>query len=128
MKTVLFGDISLILFPAYNAFLNKMQTVPVVYVPTLGAPQPGKESPSLLLKSSGITLIHFYSPFIYFPSSFTSRFLHIHTFSSSLHKSTTPTSAASATTLALEYKALTSAWTSPLNCRGLEISSPRPGA
>ncbi|KAB0396292.1 hypothetical protein E2I00_015527, partial [Balaenoptera physalus] len=29
------------LFLAYNAFLNKMQTVPVVYVPTLGAPQPG---------------------------------------------------------------------------------------
>ncbi|TKC38145.1 hypothetical protein EI555_010723, partial [Monodon monoceros] len=29
------------LFLAYNAFLNKIQTVPVVYVPTLGAPQPG---------------------------------------------------------------------------------------
>ncbi|KAJ8794168.1 hypothetical protein J1605_003314 [Eschrichtius robustus] len=28
------------LFLAYNAFLNKMQTVPVVYIPTLGAPQP----------------------------------------------------------------------------------------
>nr|XP_035135834.2 nuclear pore membrane glycoprotein 210-like isoform X3 [Callithrix jacchus] len=26
---------------AYNAFLNKIQTVPVVYVPTLGTPQPG---------------------------------------------------------------------------------------
>nr|KAF6397489.1 nucleoporin 210 like [Rousettus aegyptiacus] len=29
------------LFLAYNAFLNKLQTVPVVYVPTLGPPQPG---------------------------------------------------------------------------------------
>ncbi|XP_043424444.1 nuclear pore membrane glycoprotein 210-like isoform X4 [Prionailurus bengalensis] len=28
-------------FLAYNAFLNKIQTVPVVYVPTLGTPQPG---------------------------------------------------------------------------------------
>uniref|UniRef100_A0A2R8ZP29 Nucleoporin 210 like n=1 Tax=Pan paniscus TaxID=9597 RepID=A0A2R8ZP29_PANPA len=34
-------DISFVLFPAYNAFLNKIQTVPVVYVPTLGTPQPG---------------------------------------------------------------------------------------
>uniref|UniRef100_A0A2K5W2K4 Nucleoporin 210 like n=1 Tax=Macaca fascicularis TaxID=9541 RepID=A0A2K5W2K4_MACFA len=29
------------IFLAYNAFLNKIQTVPVVYVPTLGTPQPG---------------------------------------------------------------------------------------
>ncbi|XP_070641693.1 nuclear pore membrane glycoprotein 210-like isoform X7 [Bos indicus] len=35
------------LFLAYNAFLNKMQTVPVVYVPTLGT-QSGKESPSVI--------------------------------------------------------------------------------
>ncbi|XP_055216107.1 nuclear pore membrane glycoprotein 210-like isoform X5 [Gorilla gorilla gorilla] len=28
------------IFLAYNAFLNKIQTVPVVYVPTLGTPQP----------------------------------------------------------------------------------------
>ncbi|XP_040854874.1 nuclear pore membrane glycoprotein 210-like isoform X2 [Ochotona curzoniae] len=28
-------------FLAYNAFLNKLQAVPVVYVPTLGTPQPG---------------------------------------------------------------------------------------
>ncbi|XP_037589016.1 nuclear pore membrane glycoprotein 210-like [Cebus imitator] len=29
------------IFLAYNAFLNKIQRVPVVYVPTLGTPQPG---------------------------------------------------------------------------------------
>ncbi|XP_004475034.2 nuclear pore membrane glycoprotein 210-like [Dasypus novemcinctus] len=29
------------IFLAYNAFLNKIQTVPVVYVPTLGTSQPG---------------------------------------------------------------------------------------
>ncbi|XP_069933785.1 nuclear pore membrane glycoprotein 210-like isoform X2 [Oryctolagus cuniculus] len=29
------------IFLAYNAFLNKLQTVPVVYVPTLATPQPG---------------------------------------------------------------------------------------
>uniref|UniRef100_A0A2K6ERN5 Nucleoporin 210 like n=1 Tax=Propithecus coquereli TaxID=379532 RepID=A0A2K6ERN5_PROCO len=29
------------IFLAYNAFLNKIQTVPVVYVPTPGTPQPG---------------------------------------------------------------------------------------
>ncbi|KAF6293377.1 nucleoporin 210 like [Rhinolophus ferrumequinum] len=29
------------IFLAYNAFLNKIQTVPVVYVPTVGTPQPG---------------------------------------------------------------------------------------
>uniref|UniRef100_A0A2K6UU41 Nucleoporin 210 like n=1 Tax=Saimiri boliviensis boliviensis TaxID=39432 RepID=A0A2K6UU41_SAIBB len=29
------------IFLAYSAFLNKIQTVPVVYVPTLGTPQPG---------------------------------------------------------------------------------------
>ncbi|XP_058516285.1 nuclear pore membrane glycoprotein 210-like [Ochotona princeps] len=29
------------IFLAYNAFLNKLQAVPVVYVPTLGTPQPG---------------------------------------------------------------------------------------
>ncbi|KAI5164766.1 hypothetical protein MUG91_G45n184 [Manis pentadactyla] len=29
------------IFLAYNAFLNKMQTVPVVYMPTPGTPQPG---------------------------------------------------------------------------------------
>ncbi|XP_049736545.1 nuclear pore membrane glycoprotein 210-like [Elephas maximus indicus] len=32
------------IFLAYNAFLNKIQTVPVVYVPTLGSPQPGSYS------------------------------------------------------------------------------------
>ncbi|XP_015358143.1 nuclear pore membrane glycoprotein 210-like [Marmota marmota marmota] len=29
------------IFLAYSAFLNKIQTVPVVYVPTIGTPQPG---------------------------------------------------------------------------------------
>ncbi|KAK7800852.1 hypothetical protein U0070_011162 [Myodes glareolus] len=29
------------IFLAYNAFLNKIQTIPVVYVPTIGTPQPG---------------------------------------------------------------------------------------
>ncbi|CAO2598954.1 hypothetical protein LEMLEM_LOCUS9625 [Lemmus lemmus] len=29
------------IFLAYNAFLNKIQTIPVVYVPTVGTPQPG---------------------------------------------------------------------------------------
>ncbi|GAB1287765.1 Nuclear pore membrane glycoprotein 210-like [Apodemus speciosus] len=29
------------IFLAYNAFLNKVQTIPVVYVPTLGTTQPG---------------------------------------------------------------------------------------
>ncbi|XP_045838285.1 nuclear pore membrane glycoprotein 210-like isoform X2 [Meles meles] len=29
------------IFLAFDAFLNKIQTVPAVYVPTLGAPQPG---------------------------------------------------------------------------------------
>ncbi|XP_021502394.1 nuclear pore membrane glycoprotein 210-like [Meriones unguiculatus] len=29
------------IFLAYNAFLNKIQTIPVVYVPTLGTAQPG---------------------------------------------------------------------------------------
>ncbi|XP_006976524.2 nuclear pore membrane glycoprotein 210-like isoform X1 [Peromyscus maniculatus bairdii] len=28
------------IFLAYNAFLNKIQTIPVVYVPTIGTPQP----------------------------------------------------------------------------------------
>lgn len=51
------GDISL-LFPAYNAFLNKLQTVPVVYVPTLGPPQPGEESHRYLLQISGSRFIH----------------------------------------------------------------------
>ncbi|XP_023390082.1 nuclear pore membrane glycoprotein 210-like [Pteropus vampyrus] len=34
------------LFLAYNAFLNALQTVPVVYVPTLGTPQPGAYTPA----------------------------------------------------------------------------------
>ncbi|KAL1772273.1 nuclear pore membrane glycoprotein 210-like isoform X1 [Sigmodon hispidus] len=29
------------IFLAYNAFLNRIQTIPVVYVPTIGTPQPG---------------------------------------------------------------------------------------
>uniref|UniRef100_A0A8C7BD38 BIG2 domain-containing protein n=1 Tax=Neovison vison TaxID=452646 RepID=A0A8C7BD38_NEOVI len=33
-------------FLAYNAFLNQIQTVPVVYVPTLGTPQPGSYTSS----------------------------------------------------------------------------------
>ena len=49
MKIDLLVDISLILFPAYNAFLNKIQTVSVVYVPTLGT-QSGKESSSVSRK------------------------------------------------------------------------------
>lgn len=32
---------------AHNAFLNKVQTIPVVYVPTTGTTQPGKDLPSL---------------------------------------------------------------------------------
>ncbi|KAL6068729.1 hypothetical protein STEG23_029892, partial [Scotinomys teguina] len=32
------------IFLAYNAFLNKIHTVPVVYVPTIGTPQPAKNS------------------------------------------------------------------------------------
>ncbi|XP_047560101.1 nuclear pore membrane glycoprotein 210-like isoform X3 [Lutra lutra] len=39
-------------FLAYNAFLNKIQTVPVVYVPTLGTPQPGKKEPPSPMKRS----------------------------------------------------------------------------
>ncbi|XP_045154281.1 nuclear pore membrane glycoprotein 210-like [Echinops telfairi] len=39
------------IFLAYNAFLNKIQTVPVVYVPTLG-PQPGKKLIALFRKLS----------------------------------------------------------------------------
>ncbi|XP_077012361.1 nuclear pore membrane glycoprotein 210-like isoform X5 [Tamandua tetradactyla] len=34
------------IFLAYNAFLNKIQTVPVVYVPTPGTSQPGSYSPT----------------------------------------------------------------------------------
>nr|XP_020742989.1 nuclear pore membrane glycoprotein 210-like isoform X8 [Odocoileus virginianus texanus] len=49
------------LFLAYNAFLNKIQTVPVVYVPTLGT-QSGKESPSVMSKKTQVppsfTFIH----------------------------------------------------------------------
>ncbi|XP_020742989.2 nuclear pore membrane glycoprotein 210-like isoform X8 [Odocoileus virginianus] len=49
------------LFLAYNAFLNKIQTVPVVYVPTLGT-QSGKESPSVISKKTQVppsfTFIH----------------------------------------------------------------------
>ncbi|OWK04836.1 hypothetical protein Celaphus_00001967, partial [Cervus elaphus hippelaphus] len=49
------------LFLAYNAFLNKIQTVPVVYVPTLGT-QSGKESPSVIFKKTQVppsfTFIH----------------------------------------------------------------------
>eukprot|EP00073_Rattus_norvegicus_P021335 XP_006232788.1 PREDICTED: nuclear pore membrane glycoprotein 210-like isoform X3 [Rattus norvegicus] len=33
------------IFLAYNAFLNKVQTIPVVYVPTIGPTQPGKDCP-----------------------------------------------------------------------------------
>ena len=60
MKIDLLLDISLILFPAYNAFLNKIQTVSVVYVPTLGT-QSGKESSSVSQKvqvSPSFTSIH----------------------------------------------------------------------
>ncbi|KAM8949355.1 nuclear pore membrane glycoprotein 210-like [Lycaon pictus] len=34
------------IFLAYNAVLNKIQTVPVVYVPTLGTSQPGSYAPT----------------------------------------------------------------------------------
>ncbi|XP_036613323.1 nuclear pore membrane glycoprotein 210-like [Trichosurus vulpecula] len=35
-----------VIFLAYNAFLNRIQTVPVVYVPTSGTAQPGYNYPS----------------------------------------------------------------------------------
>lgn len=59
-----FGDISLLLFPAYNAFLNKLQTVPVVYVPTLGTPQPGKLLSSSLKVAMNVSCTQ---PVISFP-------------------------------------------------------------
>ncbi|XP_064226477.1 nuclear pore membrane glycoprotein 210-like isoform X9 [Aotus nancymaae] len=46
------------IFLAYNAFLNKIQTVPVVYVPTLGTPQPGKKSVLIFEKLRYTHLIH----------------------------------------------------------------------
>ncbi|XP_036198838.1 nuclear pore membrane glycoprotein 210-like isoform X5 [Myotis myotis] len=90
------------IFLAYSAFLNKIQTVPVVYVPTLGAPLTGKESQSSSSHFSTCIL-----PFTHLPFPFVSRFLCLHTFSPSIPESTTPASPESATTLAVEYKALT---------------------
>ncbi|XP_041600283.1 nuclear pore membrane glycoprotein 210-like isoform X1 [Vulpes lagopus] len=51
------------IFLAYNAVLNKIQTVPIVYVPTVGTSQPGKESPPLPLKIQ-IPTFHSHSHFI----------------------------------------------------------------
>lgn len=90
------------LSPAYNAFLNKVQTIPVVYVPTIGPTQPGKDCPPsfpvhvCLSHSPAFTILLFFS-----------RFLYSHLFSPSLPELTATTSAESATTLAVEYKTLT---------------------
>nr|XP_048312016.1 nuclear pore membrane glycoprotein 210-like isoform X5 [Myodes glareolus] len=90
------------IFLAYNAFLNKIQTIPVVYVPTIGTPQPGKEPPPSSFIASAMC-------FTYVPSlfPFSSRFLHNHMFSPSLPEATAPSSTESATTLVMESKALT---------------------
>lgn len=52
LRTILcFTNFSLILSSAYNALLNRIQTAPVVYVPSLGHPHRGKE-PLLSFKST----------------------------------------------------------------------------